>query len=262
MIVRNEPNGEMLLIGQTDHSRLVGQLAAHWGNDRFDAPTPYGSVVRAAAYHDYGWLRYETWPFYDAKTGTTPEFRRAPGSNRQLESYAWCSDWLLGDDPYAGLLVKMHRSGLWRERYQAIAHPQQGSRVQSAEVEAFVGKLEGEEDMAQKEFDREQLRTNYRLFQVWDLLGLYFCCQEPYDDYLEPVPVRYGAAGKDDIRMTMQVRAPRQVAFTPYPFDREGLRVQLYYKRLPTANFASDEAFRQAYFKAESDMMVFELIAA
>jgi hypothetical protein len=24
--------------------------------------------------------------------------------------------------------------------------------------------------------------------QVWDLLGLYFCCQEPYEDFVEPVP--------------------------------------------------------------------------
>jgi len=35
MIVRKQPNGELILIGQTDHSRLVGQLAAHWGNRDF-----------------------------------------------------------------------------------------------------------------------------------------------------------------------------------------------------------------------------------
>ncbi len=32
MIVRKSPAGSLTLIGQTDHSRFVGQLAAHWGN--------------------------------------------------------------------------------------------------------------------------------------------------------------------------------------------------------------------------------------
>ena len=56
MIVRTLAEGQTALIGQTDHSRLVGQFAAHWGNDRFAAPEPYDSVVRAATYHDFGWL--------------------------------------------------------------------------------------------------------------------------------------------------------------------------------------------------------------
>ena len=48
MIVRKQPNGELILIGQTDHSRFVGQLAAHWGNNEFAAPEPFDSMVRAA----------------------------------------------------------------------------------------------------------------------------------------------------------------------------------------------------------------------
>ena len=41
MIVRKDPAGSLTLIGQTDHSRFVGQLAAHWGNRDFAAPAPY-----------------------------------------------------------------------------------------------------------------------------------------------------------------------------------------------------------------------------
>jgi hypothetical protein len=260
VIIRNEADGTMLLIGQTDHSRLVGQFAAHWGNKRFDVPRPYGSVARAAAYHDYGWLRYETWPYFDAKTGTTPEFRSVPGSGRQLDGYAWCSDWLLNDDHYASLLVKMHRSGLWRERYKTIQHPKQSSRQQSDAIEAFVAKIEAEEEVGRQAFDRDQIKVNYQLFQIWDLLGLYFCCQEPFEEYMQPVPMRYSEAGRDGVTMTLQPQSPFKVAFDPYPFDLRPLRVQLYFKRLPKTNFESDEAFREAYFKAESDMMTFELV--
>ena len=60
MIVRKEPNGEQLLLRQTDHSRLAGRFASHWGNATFAAPEPFESVVRAATFHDFGYLRYET----------------------------------------------------------------------------------------------------------------------------------------------------------------------------------------------------------
>ncbi|RPH73484.1 MAG: DUF3891 family protein, partial [Candidatus Rokuibacteriota bacterium] len=44
MIIRKDPSGGLVLIGQTDHSRFVGQLAAHWGNGEFETPKPYDSV--------------------------------------------------------------------------------------------------------------------------------------------------------------------------------------------------------------------------
>ena len=60
MIVREEADGSLTMTGQTDHAKLSGQLAAHWGNDRFERPRPFASVVRAAAYHDSGWYGDET----------------------------------------------------------------------------------------------------------------------------------------------------------------------------------------------------------
>src|SRR5262249_38266775 len=56
MIVRPLAEGQTALIGQTDHSRLVGQLAAHWGNDQYAAPEPYDSVAGAAPFPDFGCL--------------------------------------------------------------------------------------------------------------------------------------------------------------------------------------------------------------
>src|SRR5262245_16219952 len=114
MIVRNEPHGGLLLIAQTDHSRVVGQLAAHWGNRDFAAPRPYDSVVRAATFHDYGWLRYETSPLVDPQSGIPYQFVQVPLTEAQLAAYQWGLDWMTDIDPYAGLIVSMHRTGLWR----------------------------------------------------------------------------------------------------------------------------------------------------
>ena len=62
MIVRNQSDGSVVMITQNDHAKLAGLLAAHWGNREFERPRPYTSMMRAAQYHDGGWLRYETNP--------------------------------------------------------------------------------------------------------------------------------------------------------------------------------------------------------
>src|SRR4029078_7780912 len=55
MIVREGAGGSLIIIGQTDHAKLSGQCAAHWGNKDFARPKPYEAVVRAAMFHDSGW---------------------------------------------------------------------------------------------------------------------------------------------------------------------------------------------------------------
>jgi hypothetical protein len=263
MIVREVPDGSLMLIGQTDHSRFVGQLAAHWGNESFAPPQPYESVVRAATYHDYGWLRYETSPLLDGESGKPYPFLRAPMSQEQVDGYQWCVDWLADIDRYSALLVSRHRTGLWRARYGTIDHPA-GYNVTTLNPaaqqlldrnEAWQAETLG----AMNESERGQLATTYALLQVWDLLGLYFCCQEPCDDYIEPVPMSY-ADDAERTRLTMTPRSATEVAFDPYPFDARPLTVQLNCKRLPTTRFADQTAFRKAYFQAPTELHEFTLV--
>lgn len=261
MIVRKDANGDWLLIGQTGHSQLVGQLAAHWGNARFARPEPYESVARAATFHDYGWLRYETAPLADAKTGAPLGFRELPTTPEQLGSYQWCVDWMTGIDRYAGLIVSMHRTGLWSARYETIAHPPQSTRKLPPEIDAFIARHHPKQEEGRAAFGADQVWTNYRLLQVWDLLGLYFCCQDPYDDHIEPVPVAYNGADRTHgVRLNMTPKDLRTVAFDPYPFDIRPLNVQLAFRRMPQRSYPDQDAFRRAYFQAESDLMKFTLV--
>ena len=50
----------LLLVLQTDHSRLVGQLAAWWDNVQ-----PYLPMVLAAYEHDASWRAWEMRPYID-----------------------------------------------------------------------------------------------------------------------------------------------------------------------------------------------------
>src|SRR6266567_1893562 len=94
MIYRKLANGQAMVLTQTDHSRLAGFLASHWGNATFAPLRPYESVTRAATFHDFGWLRYETRPEVDPKTGEPYTFINLPFNPQQLDAYQWCVDWL------------------------------------------------------------------------------------------------------------------------------------------------------------------------
>ena len=74
MIVRYESDGSLVMITQNDHAQLSGLFAAHWGNEKFEKPRPYPSLVRAAMFHDRGWIRYETSPQINLETGKTDSY--------------------------------------------------------------------------------------------------------------------------------------------------------------------------------------------
>ncbi|HWP29363.1 MAG TPA: DUF3891 family protein [Chloroflexota bacterium] len=261
MIVRTLPDGTTALIGQTDHSRLVGQLAAHWGNATFAAPVPFDSVVRAATYHDFGWLDYETRPLVNPETGRPYEFRELPFRPAQLAAYRRWMDWLGEIDPYSAWLVNHHRTGLWQARYGTIAHPGMRYNPQNVAppIQAFIAEQEAVQARLRECLAPGGLQVNYHLLQVWDLLGLYFCCSAPYDEYIEPVPTQYEPGEGAAVRLELQPQSDWEVALTPYPFDVRPLRVQIAYKALPEPTYPSQEAFTRAYFQAESRLLTYTL---
>ena len=123
MIVRERADGSLILIGQTDHAKLSGQCAAHWGNKDFARPKPYEAVVRAAMFHDSGWYDYEASPTVAADTGKPLNFMQVMWGKPQRRAFEWAIDWMTRIDPYSGLLVSKHRTGLQRGRYGKMTSP-------------------------------------------------------------------------------------------------------------------------------------------
>jgi hypothetical protein len=260
MIVREERDGSLVLINQTDHAKISGFFAAHWGNRDFERPHPYEPAVRAALYHDAGWNRYETSPRSDPQTGSVPNFLQVPTDRAQLAAFQWAIDWLTEIDPYAGLLISKHRTGLWRGRYDAISHPPFSNANLSPGVEAFVADNEAKQKEQERAFDARELRVNYQLLQFWDLLSLYFCMRPPVDQYIEPIPQTYGQA--QGTRVMLKVVSAHEVAIDPYPFDVPALPVDVIHRRLPRARFANEAEFRAAYYQAPFQILRFELMRA
>jgi hypothetical protein len=259
MIVRKEADGSLVLITQTNHAELSGQFAANWGNDLFARPRPFQSVVRAAIYHDAGWYRYEAQPTYDVATKTTPNFPQVPADPTQLAAYQWAIDWLSDIDPYAGLLISRHRTGLWSERYHTISHPPLRQRGPLSKlVTDFIARNEARQEQALGSLDHDEFAVNYHNLQVWDLLSLYLCSAEPKSQTIEFVPTRYQQC--DDVRMSLEPTDGERISIEPYPFALRPLKVCYAYRRLATYDFPTESAFRDAYYAAVPQMKYFEFV--
>ena len=60
----------------------------------------------------------------------------------ELRAYARNVEWVSSQDRYTGLLVCMHRTGLWQNRYQTFTSPKGRLRERSGEVKAALTELE------------------------------------------------------------------------------------------------------------------------
>ncbi len=262
MIVRYESDGSIVMITQNDHAQLSGLFAAHWGNKAFEKPHPYESAVRAAMFHDKGWIRYETGPRLNKDTGKTPNYREVPNDALQLEAFEWAGDWLSSIDIYAGLLMSKHRTGLWQSRYGIIRQPPAIQRGKlSDSIEAFIVRSEAKQKAAARGLDPEELAKNYHLLQVWDLLSLYICSQEHLKkDAIEPVPTGYADA--TGVRMELTPIDAATIALDPYPFDRPSLTAGVIYRRLCKSTFQNDKELQAAYFGAAAQIAPFTFVGA
>jgi hypothetical protein len=262
MIVRYESDGSIVMITQNDHAQLSGLFAAHWGNDSFEKPRPYGSLVRAAMFHDRGWIRYETGPQLDPATGKTPSFRDVPNDQAQLEAFEWAGDWLGAIDAYAGLMIARHRTGLWQGRYAVITQPAAIQRGKlPPQIEAFVARSEAKQKTVAAKFDPDEIAINYNLLQVWDILSLYICSTEVLSpDRIAPVPAGY--SGKGGVGMTLTPRDANTIAVDPYPFDRPSLTASVIFRRLRQNQFKDSAELQSVYFKTAPQIAPFTLVPA
>jgi hypothetical protein len=250
MIVREGAGGSLILIGQTDHAKLSGQCAAHWGNKSFARPTPYEAVVRAAMFHDSGWYDYEASPTIAAETGKPLNFMQVTWGKPQRRAFEWAIDWMTRIDPYSGLLLSKHRTGLQRGRYGKMTSPKAFNTQNLPEDnEDFLERNEEAQAAQLRNYDEAEFWTNYQLLQTFDFISLFLCNKDVVDDVIEPVPTSYG--GKTPpTRLSLKTVAGTTIALDPFPFDVDPLRVQLVRREIDRSVFPDPGAFREAYFKA------------
>jgi hypothetical protein len=258
MIVREQDDGSVILVNQTDHAKLSGYLAAHWGNATFAAPQPYVPVVRAAMFHDIGWYKYETGPRLSPQTRKPMGFMQVPSDEDTLANYQWASEWMDEIDHYSSLLMRKHRNGIWLGRYGAIAHPGAfNNRNMTPLMQKFIDHNETLLTQGEDKMD-DGFQINYKLLQAWDLLSLYVCTQTPKVDYIEPVPTDYSTSS--GVRVDLKPLDASKIQIDPYPFDVATLPFTVVHRHLPHVVFENEEAFRSAYYRAAPQATPYEFV--
>jgi hypothetical protein len=258
---------DLLLIRQTDHAALSGELAEHWGNAAFAPPAPRDSMVRAAARHDDGWRVWEAAPRVDPRTQRPYQFTDLPLAEHAA-FYVTGVDAVAAEDAYAGLLVCLHLSGLYQRRFgidptlpvKPLSPEEDRARAEvieqlAARQQALRQRLAASAVPAPL-LEEGQVWANYKLLQIFDRLSLYFCTRPPRPMTLRPAPVDYHGR---DAELTLEPLGGPAVRVTPWPFDVASLPVRVRASVVPDRPYRDDADFRAAFAAAPPVELGFEL---
>jgi hypothetical protein len=239
MIVRPF-HGRLLVVRQTDHMALSGQLAAAWGNDRFPRPEPFAPLVVATAEHDAGWAEWEAAPKADPATRRPFQFTDLP-VEEHLAFYQRGVNDVAAKDAHAGLLVNLHCQGLYNQRFGSA--PEMTMRrfgpAQEAAIRQAIAALQRQERELgrQVRIDLPTLWEQYDLLQVFDLFSLMLCTPPVTERRTGPVTLR--PAGADE------------VTIEPWPFREPAVPVSVPGRLIADCDYGDDDELRRELAGAE-----------
>ncbi|MFQ5533056.1 MAG: DUF3891 family protein, partial [Candidatus Methylomirabilales bacterium] len=268
-MIRRPYHDGWVLIRQGDHAALSGALMARWGNTTFFSPTPREEVLFGIAEHDNGWDDWDRVPEIHTETGYPLQFT-------ELTSDAYSAIWRRGvayhrkKHPYASLLITLHTAYLARSRLERLRGEEYGFSVEeTASLEAFVAEIEKirveltDELRARGEGKSDQLeaeiRANFRLLQIGDLVSLKFCSglSEPFTIDLVPAQVMGSSHS-----VTFVPVSDDTIALCPYPFSEPDVAVAVPGRILRREVFASNQELRDHLLRADSISLSLRIIPA
>lgn len=248
LITRRGTN--LYLVKQVDHGELAGEIARAWGNDQFDRPNHRESSCIAAAKHDEGWRSWDDRPAMNDKEARPLQFLEI-GMEDHIPLERSGVEAVTALDAYAGLLVGMHWSGLYRGRWGVQPTPAGLIQVDRTPIQKLQDAAVAEEEsrrvvLKERLWDGRGLRSafetelwhNYDLLQAWDLLSLFICVsvlenaspesesvllsstlrsldQQAGGRLIPNVPTGIGRKPAD---LVLRVVEPGVVSVDPYPF--------------------------------------------
>ncbi|MGN6507158.1 MAG: DUF3891 family protein [Tepidisphaeraceae bacterium] len=265
-MIRRRCGEEFWLVTQDDHARLAGAFACEFGNAQFARPEPADKVLTAITEHDRGWRLHDQAPTLSPTRLPLDVFE----SPRSIDHAVWSeSSRLAGEiDPYVGLLVTLHQLHL--SAMSVSSNPPASFNVQQLRQQfdlnkfqhAMIERLEHLRQQVGLRIDRplrlgladgwtdpaeEQLKFNFRLLRVMDLISLAVCCQEIPDP--APGPFYTRPAGP-----TTKLHLARAGATTlrirPWPFRGKSVGAILPYRAIPARPYDSTEEFQAIYAAA------------
>jgi hypothetical protein len=269
MIVCPYNESSLVLVLQTDHSRIAGLLAAHWGNDKFARLNPYASMVLAAQEHDSGWWDWEIKPTLNEQ-GYPSDYIgsiKHLGQGVWLDLYRRAIERLAQRDLYAAYFVSMHGEGLLTRGMGLL--PSMPDYTGDPAVQEFIAEQKKlrpqwlqvlQKDPAwQAATSDTHLWMNFNLMEVFDQFAQFVCNRYPFNSQARkngptntlsniPVPV---ASGNDDVTLTLDIQNEKEAIVRPFPFDVSPLVVSFQGRLVPNRRYPNQQEFLQDFYRAE-----------
>jgi uncharacterized protein DUF3891 len=280
MMVCPYNDSSVLLILQTDHSRIAGLLAAYWGNQQFAKLRPYASMVLAAQEHDSGWWDWEIKPSVNDQ-GFPSDYIgsiKHLGQGVWLDLYRRAIDRLAARDLYAAYYVSMHGEALLTQGMGLL--PSMPDYRNDPAVEDFLAEQRAlragwllelrRTDGFKHASDDEHLWMNFKMMEVFDQFAQFVCNRYPFNSQARkngptnklsniPVPV---ADGKPDVTLTIDVQNENEAIVSPYPFDVSPLPISFEGRLVPNRSYSKQDEFLVDFYKAERIAIRYTLQAA
>ena len=280
MMVCPYDDSRVLLILQTDHSRIAGLLAAHWGNDQFAKLQPYASMVLAAQEHDSGWWDWEIKPSVNEQ-GYPSDYIgsiKHLGQGVWLDLYRHAIERVAARDLYAAFFVSMHGEALLTKGMGLL--PSMPDYTGDPAVQEFIGQqkelragwlptLQNNQALAAVTNDKH-LWTNFNLMEVFDQFAQFVCNRYPFNSQARKngpthslsgisVPV---SAERPNVTLTIDVLNESEAVVRPFPFDANPLKVSFEGRLVPNRRFVEQAEFLESFYSAERIVINYTLSAA
>ncbi|UCC62946.1 MAG: DUF3891 family protein [Anaerolineae bacterium] len=260
-MIRREFEGGLLLIPQTAHAWVAGQLALRWGNERFARPEPWDELMLVASQHDSGWAEWEMAPRIH------PDGRPVGFMEMELEEHfaIWqrSVERMQPTSLYGALLISMHATFMYERRLQDDERgdtPEARQRMrgfvdeQRKFQEGIRHTLAGHPRYGPA-LEEQPLADAFRLLQIWDLLSLLLLLAPGSAGLLGPFPTNR----LEDVpvapceRATIQLtpRDKRTLTLEPYPFGEAPFTVRADGRWLAQGTFRHNALFRRALEDAQ-----------
>jgi hypothetical protein len=267
-MIRRTAGDRFYLISQDDHAKLAGELAGHWGNDRFSKPNPAELTILGATLHDCGWPLHDLAPTLN-KDGLPLDVFETP---REIALRVWAASVNQSAEhgDYVQLLVSLHvlflsvqltmtdpidRFEINKFQHQQV-ELQENLRRQLGMRSTMPLKLGLEVEPSNQQ--EQWLRLNFHLLQALDLISLALCCTRPPFSHSRLV---WDQPDGTPTPLTMNRVDERTVRVSPWPFDRPQIELEIPCRAVRAVRFDNVESFQREFAAASICKLSQQLIA-
>lgn len=245
MLVRTQPNGQLLCVNQTSHALMAAQFCRHWGNQDFAKPAPYDVVINAIAQHDNGWYEWEAAPEIDAQ-GAPLAFIPGPAYTEKLAIWQLGIDRAAAQHPYMGLLTSRHATLLYESDLQRLTGDERHA------TETFIAHQKRWTDQVRQQLAHDPLlhhaaaepvlMAHTRLVQFGDSSSLQVAMPWSQERLFAHCPVDFVGTYT---ALTMHWEG-QAITYDPWPFDVDHFTVTLHGRLLDQQTFPDNATYRAA----------------